>query len=404
MKLSLLRSKVVASPYLLLGPLLLFVAFFFVAPIASMLLRSVHSTEVLRGLPETAEALRGWEMQGLPEDEAFAALHRDLVHPERRSLRAEAGRRLNYELPGLRELIILTARKLRRMEPPASASNAKALLVAVDERWRDSRIWSILKRASSPYTSHFLLAAVDLTRSPQGEIVPVEEGRRIFVDILVRTMTVSFFVTLICLLVGYPFANFMVRSSGAIRLLSLVAILLPFWTSLLVRTSSWIVVLQREGVVNSLLDRLGLVQEPPQLVFNRLGVYIVMVHILIPFMVLPIYSNMKNVSDIYTKAAASLGANPLQSFLRVYLPLTLPGVVSGCIVTFVVCIGYYITPALVGGPNDQMIGYFIAFYTNTELNWGMASALALILLGIVLLLYYALSRTVGLGSLMGGSR
>ena len=172
--------------------------------------------------------------------------------------------------------------------------------------------------------------------------------------------------------------------------------LLPFWTSLLVRTVAWVVLLQREGILNSLFLSLGVVTEPVRMIFNRFAVYVAMVHVLLPFMVLPLYAVMKGISPSYLRAASSLGATPLTGFRRVYVPQTLPGVGAGCLMVFIQALGYYITPALVGGADDQMISYFIAFYASKTVNWGMAAALSIILLAATLALYAVYDRMVGL--------
>ena len=151
--------------------------------------------------------------------------------------------------------------------------------------------------------------------------------------------------------------------------------LLPFWTSLLVRTVAWVVLLQKEGVLNSLFLSLGIVNEPLKMIFNRFAVYVAMVHVLLPFMVLPLYSVMRGIPPSYVRAASSLGAQPFTAFRRVYVPQTLPGIGAGCLMVFIQALGYYITPALVGGADDQMISYFIAFYASKTVNWGMAAAL-----------------------------
>ena len=173
----------------------------------------------------------------------------------------------------------------------------------------------------------------------------------------------------------------------------MIIVLVPFWTSLLVRTSSWIVLLQREGVVNDLLVSLGIFTQPVQLIYNRTGVYIAMIQVLLPFMILPIYNTMIRISPIYMRAALSLGAHPLTAFRKVYFPLTMPGVSAGCLLVFFLSLGYYITPALVGGPADQMIAYFIAFYINQTINWGLASALAAVLL-LLTVIIFAIHRMV----------
>jgi putative spermidine/putrescine transport system permease protein len=206
----------------------------------------------------------------------------------------------------------------------------------------------------------------------------------------------------LCLLLGYPVAYQLAALPVRISNLLLILVLLPFWTSLLVRTCAWVVLLQREGVVNDLLTAMNLTTEPLQLIYNRFGVYVAMTHILLPFMVLPLYSVMRGIGPHTMRAAASLGAGPVRAFLRVYLPQTLPGIGAGCLLVFILAIGYYITPALVGGTNDQMVSYFVAFFTNQTINWGMASALGAVLLLASLLLFVLYARLVGVDRLRLG--
>jgi putative spermidine/putrescine transport system permease protein len=209
-------------------------------------------------------------------------------------------------------------------------------------------------------------------------------------------------VTLWCLVLGYPLAYKLASLPARVSNLLLILVLLPFWTSLLVRTGAWVVLLQREGLVNDALLALRLIEQPLQLVYNRFGVYVAMTHILLPFMVLPLYSVMRGIPPQYMRAAASLGARPLRAFLRIYLPQTMPGIAAGCLLVFILAIGYYITPALVGGVNDQMISYFVAFYTNQTVNWGMASALGAVLLIATLALFVLYARLVGIDRLKLG--
>jgi putative spermidine/putrescine transport system permease protein len=171
---------------------------------------------------------------------------------------------------------------------------------------------------------------------------------------------------------------------------------LPFWTSLLVRTAAWIVLLQNQGLVNRALIGLGLVDQPLQLIFNRVGVVVAMTHVLLPFMVLPLYSVMKGISPTHMRAAASLGARPATAFRRVYLPQTVPGIGAGCLLVFILALGYYITPALVGGASDQMIAWFVAFNTTQTANWGLGSALGVALLAATLALFAVYNRLIGL--------
>jgi putative spermidine/putrescine transport system permease protein len=232
-----------------------------------------------------------------------------------------------------------------------------------------------------------LLASVDLRRDSQGHIESVDAEQAAFRGILIRTFEISLVVTVIALLMAYPLAYWLSTLPERRANLLLILVLLPFWTSVLVRIASWIVLLQNNGLVNRLLMWLGATDAPVPLLFNRVGVVIAMVHILLPFMILPLYSVMKTVPVNYMRAAISLGSSPLHAFAKVYLPQTYPGVAAGCLLVFITSIGYYVTPALLGGPADQMLSYYVAYYTNVEVNWGMASALGSVLLVTTLVLY-----------------
>jgi putative spermidine/putrescine transport system permease protein len=209
---------------------------------------------------------------------------------------------------------------------------------------------------------------------------------------MIRTFLVAGMVTAICAAIGLPYAMLAAAVTGWKRTVLLLAVLLPLWTSLLVRTAAWFILLQNEGLINGALQSVGLISAPLPLIFNRVGVVIAMSHVLLPFMVLPIYSVLLAVPSNLMQAAASMGAGPLRAFWRVLLPLSLPGLVSGSLLVFMVAIGYYITPALLGGANDQMISSVIAFYATGTANWGMAGALGLILLLVTTVLYVVYGR------------
>jgi len=210
--------------------------------------------------------------------------------------------------------------------------------------------------------------------------------------ILLRTFTVAAVVTVATCLIGLPYAMLIAASSGWRRQLLLVAVLLPLWTSLLVRTAAWYILLQDKGLINSFLMSLGLFSDPLPLLFNRTGVIIAMTHVLLPFMVLPIYSVLIAIPRNLMPAAASLGARPIRAFLQILLPLTLRGIASGGLLVFMAALGYYITPALIGGPKDQMISSVIAFYATGSANWGMAGALGIVLLAATIVFYGVYGR------------
>lgn len=197
---------------------------------------------------------------------------------------------------------------------------------------------------------------------------------------LTNTVVVSGTVTLFCVVLGYPLAYTIANAGPRLRRLLVFAVLVPFWSSLLVRTFAWMVLLQQNGLINQLLLKFGLIDAPLTLIYNRVGVIIGMVHILLPFMILPLYSVLLRIDPSYTSAAASLGAPPVSSFLRVYLPLSLPGVVTGTMLVFVIGLGYFITPALLGGPGDTMIAQIIAMEVGDFGRWGLAGAVGLVLL------------------------
>jgi len=304
---------------------------------------------------------------------------------------ASAATRLNYDVAGYRTLMFATGRAL----PAELAEPARETLIGIDPRWGERSTWAALRRAGGPVTDFYLLAALDLRHDVDAEIVGAPAEQAVFRNVLGRTLWISAMVTLVCLTLGYPVAYFIARQPPGRASLLLFLVLLPFWTSLLVRTVAWVVLLQREGILNNLLLSLGLVTEPVRMIFNRFAVYVAMVHVLLPFMVLPLYAVMKGISPTFVRAAWSLGARPSTAFRRVYLPQTLPGVGAGCLMVFIQALGYYITPALVGGADDQMISYFIAFYASKTVNWGMAAALSVMLLAATLALYAVYNRLVG---------
>lgn len=375
----------------LIAPLAAFLLLTFVWPIGSLLYRSIANPEVVEALPRTTEALRSWDGKGLPGDGIFEALAVDLSADRRSPVLAGAAKRLNMEMSGFRSLLINTARKLD-WQP---GQPAKAALLAVEPRWEEPDVWRIVARNSSSITPFYLLSALDLRAGDDGGIVRAPDDQAIYVDILVRTFWMSVIVTVWCLLLGYPLAYLLSQVSTGTSNLLMVLVLLPFWTSILVRVAAWIVLLQKEGPINKALMALGLISDPLQLVFNRFGVYIAMVHILLPFVVLPLYAVMKSVPPSYMRAAISLGCPPFKSFWKVYFPQTLPGVGAGGLLVFILAMGYYITPALLGSPKEQMTSYFVAFYTNETINWGMAAALSTVLLLATLILYAFYARYFG---------
>ncbi|MDX2352038.1 ABC transporter permease [Stutzerimonas xanthomarina] len=383
----------------LILPLLIFLLLTFVVPIASLLWRSVDNPEVVGSLPRTVEAITAWDGRGLPEESVYRALSEDLMEARNNQSLGDLSKRLNMEQAGFRSLITKTARALPFKDVPTSYKEA---LEAFDERWGDPAYWQVIRRNDSAITPYYLLAALDHRIDDMGDLASVSPDQAVYLDIFARTFWMGLVITAICLVLAYPLAYLLANLPARKSNLLMIMVLLPFWTSILVRVAAWIVLLQSSGLINGALLKMGLIDEPLQLVFNRAGVYIAMVHILLPFMILPIYSVMKNISPSYMRAAISLGCHPFASFWRVYFPQTLAGVGAGCLLVFIISIGYYITPALLGSPNDQMVSYFVAFYTNTTINWGMATALGGLLLLATMLLYIVYSWLVGASRLRLG--
>ncbi|MCX8995502.1 ABC transporter permease [Rhizobiaceae bacterium BDR2-2] len=379
------RSSGKTGVFLLLAPLMLFLALFFVWPLVTMMSQAVSDTAVLRVLPRTAEAAAGWDRVSPPTPEMKAAMVDDLKAATDAQAVGDMVSRLNSAQSGFRTLMSKTIRTLATADPAPD-------LAAIDPRWERPQFWIAIADALSPLTDRNILAAVDMGRDTSGAIVRLPEEASANLPILLRTFWIAALVTLACVVIGLPYAMATAAAEGWKRNLLLAAVLLPLWTSLLVRTAAWFIILQEQGLINDLLQALRLTDGPVALIFNRTGVVIAMTHVLLPFMVLPIYSVLISIPKNLMPAASSLGANPLRAFLEVLLPLSLRGVASGALLVFMSAIGYYITPALIGGPGDQMISSVIAFYATGTANWGMAGALGLVLLVITIALYAVYGR------------
>jgi putative spermidine/putrescine transport system permease protein len=349
-------------------------------PLVTMMTSAISDPVATNALPRTARALARWDRSAVPDasmQRAFVADLRALASDEQFG---DLVRRLNSAQSGFRSLLGKTRR--------AIGSSGEVELASIDPRWSETSYWATIADAvASRWTDKNLLAAVDLERNTAGNVVAMPEGASANRLILIRTFVTAAMVTLACIGIGLPFAMVAASVQGWRRQLLLGAVLLPLWTSLLVRTAAWYIVLQDNGLINATLKGLGIISSPLPLMFNRLGVVIAMTHVLLPFMVLPIFSVLIAIPRNLMPAAASLGAHPLRAFLHVLLPLSMRGVVSGSLLVFMAALGYYITPALIGGANDQMISYVIAYYATAAANWSMAGALGLVLLAMTILLY-----------------
>lgn len=375
-----------AIALLLTLPLLAFLLLTFIVPIATLLVRAVDNPEIARALPGTIAALHGWDREARPPAAAYTAIVADLQAMREQADAGILARRLNTEVGGARSLVMNTWRALP-LPPATGGAQVHAQLVGIDARWDELWIWQAIAKNGSRLTPDYLLAALDLKRTVDGSVIAVDADRSAFRRILLRTFGIAAVVTLLCLTLAYPLAWWLSTMTPRHANALLIVVLVPFWTSILVRVAAWIVLLQSGGIVNQTLTAVGLIDQPLALLFNRTGVVIAMVHILLPFMVLPLYSVMKGIPRDYVRAAVSLGSHPLGAFLRVYVPQTYAGVAAGSLLVFILGIGYYVTPALLGGPEDQMLSYSVAQYANVHLDWGMACALGGVLLAATLILY-----------------
>ena len=362
------------------------------------------SAEVAEMLPLTAAAYADWAIFEALEEErdissrdpweaVYAALGIDLRNPETvAAVNAYTG-------PQAETLQLITA-NLDQL-PDTMFRDAFAEL---DEDWLDPEVWQTIKIYSPDYTSGYFLNAIDMQKGPDGaEMRP--ENEQIYITLFIRTLWMSLLITGSCIVLGYPvawlLANLPLRTANVLMIL----VLLPFWTSLLVRTSAWKVLLQQQGVINDILVWLGFVDDANRLILmnNATGTVIAMTHILLPFMILPLYSVMKTIPPSYLRAAKSLGATNWTAFWRVYFPQSVPGIGAGSILVFILSIGYYITPEIVGGTDGVFISNRIAYHISSSLNWGLAAALGTILLAVVLLLYWCYDRIVGIDNVkLGG--
>ena len=385
--------------FMLVLPLLIFLLVVFIIPIAYFLFQGIYDKTFSSIMPQTAEVLSEWDGMSEPTEEMYAMLVADMVIARENKTIGKVATRVNRDKPGSRSLFTSSARKAAKLEAPFKES-----LIGEKKKWADIEVWQAMKTASRRFTPGYYAAALDLKLQADGSIVRQDEKRRIHMTLMIRTLQISLFVTCFCLLLGYPIAYLLATLPAKTSNLLLILVLLPFWTSILVRTTAWIAMLQSQGVVNDLLVFFGITDDGTRfsLIYNKLGTLIAMTHILLPFMILPLYSVMRGIPPSYVRAAKSLGASNWTAFWRVYAPQTVPGIGAGAILVFIVAIGYYITPALVGGQEGTMISNTIDSHMRQSLNWNLAAALAGVLMVVVLTLYWLYDRVVGIDNMKLG--
>ena len=417
------KNKIKA--FFLVFPLLIFIIVTFVVPIGDMLLRSTDDSQINSVYPNTFEEYIKWDKNEseLPPEAVFKALYlefeqvvpnirldKDADATKLKRLRSqEVGKaltRMNYSKSGWKSLIKKTRKKiLKNVKNGEKVEGSyKDALIEINKDWADPTFWHSMSQMLNERTSIYYWNAIDRTFDQDSNVVMQPENRRLYIATWIKTFKVSVYVTFFCLILGFPVAHLLANLPLRYSNILMIFVLLPFWTSLLVRTTAWIVMLQQNGVINGVLVWLGILSDEGriQMVYNQTGTIIAMTQILLPFMVLPLYSVMKVIPKSHMRAAQNLGAKPANAFRRVYLPQTVPGMSAGGLLVFVLAIGYFITPELVGGKDGQLIGHWIAYPLKSSFNWGLCSALGGILLGIMLVLYWLYNNIVGIDNIKLG--
>jgi putative spermidine/putrescine transport system permease protein len=394
---SLFRTKL--RTFGLVCPLLALILSAFVIPIVFMLSASVYDDRYASLMPKSTIVMSEWDGISPVTEEMAAAMVADLVVAKKEKTIGRVANRVNKEFSGATSLFKSTARAAKKFEPPYLEA-----LEQKDKKWQNIEMWKAIKVASKTYTLGYVANAVDMRVNSTGGFEAQDELRQIHVTLFIRTIEISFIVTVACLLLGYPVAYLMANLPNRTANLLLILVLMPFWTSLLVRTTAWIAMLQSQGVMNDLFVVFGLATDDDRfsLIYNKTGTLIAMTHIMLPFMIMPLFSVMKTISPAYVRAAKSMGATNWTAFWRVYFPQSIPGIGAGSLLVFILAIGYYITPALVGGQDGQMISNIIDFHMRRSLNWNLAAALGLVLLVFVLFFFWIYDRVVGIDNMKLG--
>ena len=389
------------TAFLLAAPLLFFIVFAYVIPIFQMLGRSIDNVQMNEFLSNTHDVMQEWDGTEMPGEEITSTFFYELQGLVEEKNHGKIATRLNYEKGGFTSLIKKTARKLDDFD---ENGNFLEQFIGTHKKWGDIEYWLALKRGTDAYHYRKYLTTFDYEEKFDGSIERIPEKKRINVTLWIRTIFVAAGVTFCCFLLAYPISHLLSVLPTRYSNLLMICVLLPFWTSLLVRTSSWMVLLQKQGVLNDIFVSLGIVADEGrlELMYNMTGTFIAMTQILLPFMVLPLYSVMKTIPPSLMRAATSMGATPFLAFRKIYFPLTYAGISAGSILVFVLSIGYYITPALVGGAKGTLISNRIAYHMQQSLDWSLATAMAAVLLVAVLIVYWLYNKIVGIDNMRLG--
>jgi len=382
------------------APLLFFVLFSFVIPILTMLWRSVYHPTLAELIPHTLEHIQAWDGQGMPDRVVITAFATELHSLNANRQAGKLAEELNRAYSGMSSVVKSSARSIGRLSAAQLPEDGAQALLNIHANWNDPFLWRAMARAGRAYTYDHYLTSLDLEVNPAGGIQP--RDTQIYRKLYGKTLNLALLITVLCAFLGYPLAYYLAKLPSNRANLLMVMVLLPFWTSLLVRTTAWIALLQTNGVINTFLLHVNAIAEPFEMLYTAFATVLAMTHILLPFMILPLYSVMRGIDPSYARAALSMGAKPWSAFVRIYFPMTLPGLSAGALLVFIISVGYYITPALVGGTDGQMISNIIAFHMQRSNNWELAAALGSLLLAVILILYWLYDRLVGASNIKLG--
>ncbi len=381
-------SRLTLLSYALCAPLLVFLGVFFLLPLLYVLHTGLYNPVIGSAWPGFIQALRD-DHDEVPGE----AVYRELVREIQRQQEDEAYKLtlkpFSQQEPELWRLLQHTAESL----PPETFASAKAWFIGSNPAWAEPDTWKVIRRVAAPYTTHNVVNALDVTLTPEGNLRLKPAERRGYSLAIRDTLIMGFWVTLFALLLGYPLSYRLVTmpKTSARIVLSLLLVLL--WASVLVKTYAWIAIFDRNGIINGTLLGIGLIEEPLTMRPSRPIIIAAMTYVLLPLMILPIYQSMRKVSLDQLRAAVSLGAAPARAVFTAYLPATTPGIAAGCLLVFVLSIGYYTLPALAAGPAETTISMLLVEFAITIANNGMAATMASFVLLIAMALYLVYIRT-----------
>ncbi len=364
-------SRLTLLSYALCAPLLLLLGVCFLLPLLYVLHTGLYNPVIGSAWPEFIQALRD-DHDDVPGEPVFRALVQEMQRQQEDEAYKLTLKPFSQQDPQLWRLLQRMAETL----PPEGFGSAKAWFIGTDPAWAEPDTWKVIRRIAAPYTTHNLVNALDVTLTPDGNLRLKPAERRSYSLAIRDTLIMGFWVTLFALLLGYPLAYRLVTMPRTPARVVLSGLLVLLWTSVLVKTYAWMAIFDRNGVINGMLLGTGLIEEPLSLRPSQTIVIVAMTYALLPFMILPIYQSMRKVSLDQLRAAVSLGAPPARAVFTAYLPTTMPGIAAGCLLVFVLSIGYYTLPALAAGPAETTISMLLVEFAVTIANNGMAATMA----------------------------